>query len=219
VGCGTGVLTAMIADAFPRARIEAVDIAPGLVATARFHFAAQDRIRCLVADARRFSSSVRFPLIVSNASLHWMEPLSDTFKNLARIVTSNGHLAFSIMLSGTLAELREARLRIAPHKPPRARLPTEETVLQALDTAGFVVLEKEVLSLKTEYPSARDLFDGIHHLGVTGGPLSQSAPQVALLTRKELTSLLADYAKHYSRGDGGVWASFEVMYVLAKPAA
>ncbi len=215
IGSGTGVLTAMIADAFPRARIDAIDISPSVVERARLHFAGNRRVVFHVADARQFRSRRRYSLIASNASLHWMAPLTDTFRRLLHVLADDGQFAFSIMLAGTLAELRESRMRVAPHKPPRANLPTREFVLAALSTAGFRTITEKVVVFTAEYPSPRDLLYSMHRIGVTAGPVSQSRPDSALLTRKELASLLADYAKSYSRRDGGVWASFEIMQVLA----
>ena len=123
VGCGTGALTRHLLGNFPKATIDAIDISPKMIDSARRNFSAAPTIHWHVADARNFRGRKHYELIASNCALHWVNPLLEGLHNLARLLKPGGQLIFSIMLDGTLHELHEARLRIAPEKQPRVVCP------------------------------------------------------------------------------------------------
>jgi len=212
IGCGTGICTGMLAHRFPRARIEAVDIAAPLVEIARRRFAANAAVRCRVANALSMASAETFPLIISSSALHWMTPLDTLFRNLARLLAPGGRLVFAMMLRGTLKELHEARSRALPDKPVPERLADELEVLETLSRCRFTVCRHEHETLTAHYASADDLFTAIHRMGVTGGPVSSAGTP---LSRGELARLARDYDEHYADRQSGVYASYKVLYAEA----
>jgi malonyl-CoA O-methyltransferase len=217
VGCGSGQLTRQLMEHFPAAHIDAIDIAARMIAEARQMFQQEDHITWISADARVFSSPTPYPLIASSSSLHWVTPLSAGLANLCELLEPGGRLVFAIMLDETLSELREARLRVAPTKPPRGRLPNAEEVRACLGNAGLDVIESFDAEALAFYSSAECFLQNIHNLGVTGGEVSRSAVP---LTRGDLERLKEDYEAHYREGPKGVRATFKILYIHAhKPDA
>src|SRR5262249_25699793 len=69
LGCGTGHLTARIAEA--GSEVVGVDSSPEMIAEARRLFPG---IRFQIVDARDFTFSEPFDAVFSNAVLHWVKP-------------------------------------------------------------------------------------------------------------------------------------------------
>jgi malonyl-CoA O-methyltransferase len=216
VGCGTGQLTRLVADKFPQATVEGIDIATRAVSVAEHRFAG-GAISFKVADALTFTSNHPFELIVSGSSFHWIEPLGSLFKNMARNLRPDGTMVFSMMLHGTLAELRDSRSRtVFRRKPDNASLPTQEKVMEAVASTNLEVTWSESELLKVEYPSATEFLYNLHDTGVTGGAVSSTGTP---LNRTELACLIADYMEHNLTDNGGVFASFKILYAMARHKA
>ncbi|MBU0714901.1 MAG: methyltransferase [Verrucomicrobia bacterium] len=214
IGCGTGLLTAHLCRLFPHARIDALDMAGGMVTQCRARLAGTAGLFCHLADLNKFRAEALYPLIVSSSTLHWMDPIAEVMETLAGMLTSQGRLVFALMVRGTLAELQSARQRAAPHKPPERRLPTMQAVQAALVQAGLCIEEEREESRRQAYASAGDLLHRLHEQGLTGGPLARSG---RLLNRADLRRLVLDYETHYRAGDG-VYASYQVAYFRARKA-
>ena len=69
-GCGSGRVTALLADLVPRGRVYAVDVAPSMVAHARE--ALGDRATVLCQDLVELELPERVDAIFSNATFHWI---------------------------------------------------------------------------------------------------------------------------------------------------
>ncbi|MDD5677277.1 MAG: methyltransferase [Kiritimatiellae bacterium] len=208
IGCGTGLLTAHLCRLFPHARIDALDMAGGMVTQCRARLAGVSGLHCHVADLNKFHAESPYDLIASSSSLHWMHPMSGVMENLMGMLAGQGRLVFALMVRGTLAELHSARRRAAPHKPPAHRLPTTQTVRAALAHAGLHIEEEREESRRQVYPSAWDLLRQLHDQGLTGGPFSRSGH---LLNRTDLRRLASDYDERY-RARNGVYANYQVAY-------
>ena len=215
IGCGTGILTEMLANTFPSAKVDAVDISAAMTARARDNLAEKRMINWIVADAGKFTENKKYPLIVSNCTLHWIMPIDLIVAKLSALLERDGQLAFAIMLRGTLGELNSARQRIAPHKPPRVALPGKDEVKKALAKAGLLLRTEKQETSRLEYPSAEKMLKQLHDQGLTGGNIPDSNP---LLTRSEISRLIADYSKNYKRKNG-VYATYRVLYCLAQKNA
>ncbi|MBI2441595.1 MAG: methyltransferase domain-containing protein [Lentisphaerae bacterium] len=212
IGCGTGLLTEHLCRLFPGTRIDALDMAGGMVEQCRSRLGSKPGLHCRVTELSAFCPDAPYALIVSSAALHWLYPLGDFMAMAASWLEHQGSLVFALMVRGTLAELHAARARVAPHKPPERYLPTESDVHNALVQAGLSI-EGEWRELQREtYASAEDFFRQLHNQGVTSGPLARAG---RLLNRSELLHLKHDYEKHY-RHNGGVYANYRISYFRAR---
>ena len=213
LGCGTGILPGSICRAYPLNPVCAIDVSPDMVAQAKRALGTNGRVRWAVADAAGFQARESFALIVSSSSMHWMSPLAATLANVARLMADGGHFICALMIDGTLAELHEARQAAAPGKVPRGRLPLATEVDAWLEEAGLGVVTREEETVRAAHESAAEFFDAIHEQGLTSGPVSTSAVP---LNRGELRAAMRYYDDRFRRPEGGVFASYRVLYVHAR---
>ena len=210
LGSGTGLLTRLLTERFPEVRIDAVDVAEKMIAHCRVKFQHLPQINWIVGDAQTYGEGERYPLIVSSSALHWVADLRETCTTIFNGLEPGGTFAFGLMLQGTLKELHDLRMKIAPEKTPPLSLPTYEKTTASLQAAGFTLERRKHSEEQIIYPDARAFLKAIHEQGVTGGKVSTgNAP----LTRTELSQLVADYQETYA-SDGGVYATYETATFL-----
>lgn len=214
IGCGTGLLTAMLACAFPTSQIDAIDISSAMIKKARDNLTGNKLVNWRTGDACRLPKNKKYPLIVSNCVLHWIAPIELIIGKIRSLLARDGRLACAIMVRGTLAELNSSRNRIAAHKPARVALPAENEARRAINKAGLRICAENSETIRSEYSSAAEMLKQLHDQGLTGGNIPRNK---TLLTRSELSRLIADYSKHY-KGKKGVYASYRVFYCVAAKA-
>ncbi len=213
IGCGTGLLTGKLADAYPAASIEAVDIAPGMIEHARKSLQDKQNLSWTIGDICKVILPGPFELAISSSSFQWVSPLGKAFTRIRESLASGGYLVFSMMLKETLHELQESRMRTAPQKPVLHKLPTRGDVLGWLDCAGYELVTHDVVDFRVEYDSAWGFLKSINKQGVTAGSVSFSQ---SLLNRVQLKRLAIDYDDYYSAGGGKVYATYEVLTAVAE---
>lgn len=107
IGCGTGFLTQMLCDAFPEARITAVDIAPGMIAFCQKKLKTPN-VTFECADIEEAALRQTYDLIISNAAFQWFNSLGKTINKLYKALSGNGLLCFSTFGSRTFTELHQS---------------------------------------------------------------------------------------------------------------
>ena len=212
LGAGTGLLTALLLRRFPESRIDALDLAEGMVERGRERFARFPAVRWFVGDARHWRGEAPYPLVVSSAALHWSADLRGTFVNIRRNLAAGGCFVVGLMTAGTLAELHDLRREIAPTKPPPVRLPAADEAAEALEAAGLRIRRREEELLSVRYPDARAFLRALHEQGVTARTAGR---QAAPLTRGELARLIAAYQERYGAPDGTVQAAYRTAVFVA----
>ncbi len=210
LGSGTGQLTRLVVEHFPKAPLDAVDLSEKMVEYSRARFQESPQINWIVDDAQTFWGGDRYPLIVSSSALHWVTDLRATFENIYQCLEPSGTFALGMMLQGTLKELHELRTSIAPEKTPSITLPIFEEVVACIQDAGFKKKRQMHSEEAILYDDAKAFLKAIHEQGVTGGKVSAgNAP----LSRTELSQLVVDYQENYATS-GGVSASYETATFL-----
>lgn len=71
LGCGDGVLTALLAELVPNGGVIGMDASLGMIETAQKHQV--NNLRFLQADIRELPFANEFDVIFSNAALHWIK--------------------------------------------------------------------------------------------------------------------------------------------------
>lgn len=216
IGCGTGLLTEQLVAAFPECFVHAVDVSPAMVRAAQARLAGCGRVLWIVGDLDSVRSGRAYDGVVSSSALHWLAPVDAAFSSIAGLVAPGGHLVFGMMVDGTLKELHTARKAVAPEKIPDWQLPRAEAVLGAIGAAGLEILQSRVESIQDVCDSASAFLRGLHDHGLTGGRFSSGE---TLLTRGELRRLTAEYDRRFRCDAGGVVATYDVLYVVARRPA
>ncbi|MDP3652621.1 MAG: methyltransferase domain-containing protein [Rhodoferax sp.] len=210
-GCGPGRLLGLARPRWPDAAWLGVDIAPGMVLTARQAYANDPRAQFVEGDVAAFQADRSFDLVVSSSALQWLQPFAEGVAHVAQLCSPGGMVAMGVMLDGTLGELHAARRSAVPNNPAQGRLPT----LDALECAanaipGARILQLEHASAYYDQACAMDVLRSLHAMGVTGGEVSRGERP---LTRGELQALAADYDQHFAT-PVGVRVTFVLGYLL-----
>ncbi len=103
LGCGTGALTAAIAER--GAEVLGIDSSPEMVEQARRRYPA---LRFDVTDGREFSFPLQFDAIFSNAALHWMSPPERVVESVRRALRPGGRLVAEFGGKGNVRAILEA---------------------------------------------------------------------------------------------------------------
>lgn len=92
LGAGTGLLGAMIIQAFPEASLELTDISEAMLAGAQERFAGNPKVRCLVQEHTQLAAVERYDLVVSALSIHHLydDGKQSLFRKIYRALRPGG---------------------------------------------------------------------------------------------------------------------------------
>lgn len=143
-GCGSGRVTAELAERVPRGRVYAVDVAPSMVEHAQA--ALGERATVLRQDLVELQLPEPVDAIFSNATFHWIHDHDALFRALHRTLKPGGQLVAQCGGRGnidafrTLAEAIAGEQPFAPHFDGWERpwnYATDADTAERLDRAGF----------------------------------------------------------------------------------
>jgi trans-aconitate 2-methyltransferase len=100
-GCGTGSLTAQLAQRWPAAHVVGVDNSPDMLAEARAR-EIEGRLEFCLADVREWEPAAPLDVLVSNATLQWVPGHLDLVERFASFLQPGGVLALQV--PGNFAE-------------------------------------------------------------------------------------------------------------------
>jgi trans-aconitate 2-methyltransferase len=110
-GCGSGRVTALLAERLPRGRIIAVDGSPAMVEKARETLGKRADVR--VADLVRLELDESVDVVFSNAVFHWIGDHGRLFGRLHAALRPGGLLVAQCGGKGNVASLGKAREAVA----------------------------------------------------------------------------------------------------------
>ncbi|HVM14285.1 MAG TPA: methyltransferase domain-containing protein [Egibacteraceae bacterium] len=147
-GCGSGRVTALLADRLPRGRVIGVDASASMVEQARAHLG--DRATILQADLTELALDDPVDAILSTATFHWITDHQTLFARLFAVLRPGGRLVAQCggrgNLAGVLAVVDEVSAdpafaaAFAGWVRPTRFASAEETAA-TLAAAGFVDIE------------------------------------------------------------------------------
>ena len=94
LGCGTGALTAQLAQRWPSAQVEGIDSSAEMIGAAAAH--ASDRITFRVADVAEWTPCPEVDVLVSNATLQWVPGHRELLSAWAAALPAGGWLAIQV---------------------------------------------------------------------------------------------------------------------------
>lgn len=215
LGCGTGMLTARLLDAWPAGEVLGIDLAPGMLAEAHRRLSGR-QARFAAGDVEEELPEGRFDLVASSMALQWVAGPAAVLRAAAGRLAPGGALAFAVPVEGTLPELRAAyveaarELGLAAWRHPGLHLHPADR-WEAWARAAFGEVWIEVESLIDHHPCARAVLDSIRGVGANDCERGAGPAAVRLLRRA-----LAVYDAGRSRAERGVTATWRVAVVAAR---
>ncbi len=134
LGAGTGLLSDMVARAFPQASISLVDLSPGMIEVARRRFTGElSRFDLSVMDCTRGPLPGRYEAVVSALSIHHLDASEkrNLFRKVYSVLCDGGVFINADQVLGSTPEI-EARYREAWLRQVRARGVSEGDLVAAL---------------------------------------------------------------------------------------
>ena len=153
VGTGTGLIALMLAQRYPEALIEAVEIEAGAAEQAHYNFQIspwKDRLHLVQTDFKDFQTDYRYDLIVSNPPFFDGKYLSDdSNRNWAR---HNQKLSLEVLLQKSKSLLTE-------HGSLHLILPVqkEKELYEIAETTGFFLRQITYVKGRHDLPVKRFL--------------------------------------------------------------
>ncbi len=142
LGCGTGHLTAMIAQS--DADVTGIDSSPAMIQTAQKTY---PYIKFFVADAADLNLSVEYDAVFSNAVLHWVLDKEKAVNSIARSLKPGGRFVAEFGGKGNIGRVYEATKKILTQNGFRSNAekeiwyyPSVGEYCSLLEAAGFRVL-------------------------------------------------------------------------------
>jgi trans-aconitate 2-methyltransferase len=114
-GCGSGRVTALIADLVPGGRVYGVDVAPSMVAHARE--ALGDRATILCQDLVELDLPEPVDAVFSNATFHWIGEHDRLFGRLHAALAPAGRLVAQCGGEGNIDEFRRLAEAVSQEPP------------------------------------------------------------------------------------------------------
>jgi len=206
LGCGTGHAARALGARWPKARVIAVDFAPGMLREAARHDDAA-RFERLCADALSLPlPDASVDLLFCNLMLQWCDDLDAVFAEIARVLRPRGLLTFTTFGPDTLSELRDAWRGADDytHVIPFADM---HNIGDGLVRAGLVEPVLDVLRYTLTYP---DIFALMRDLKAIGSQNATTDRPRGLTGKQKLRTVEQAYEHH--RHEGRLPASYEVVF-------
>ena len=209
LGCGTGFASAGLHARFPQAVHCAVDFSLGML---RAHEQGGRTAR-VCADAHRLPfASASADIVFSSLMLQWCD-LPVALAECRRVLRDGGHMCFSTVLHGTLAEIDEAFAGLDAHRHT-VSFPAPEALTAALTGSGFAV---ELMRSETQveyFADARALLQSNRDIGASHVP---DGARRALLGRAALRQVCNRLeARAEARG---VPLTYQLAWVVARASS
>lgn len=170
----------------------------------------------LVADEEflPFAQS-SFDLVVSSLSLHWVNDLPGTFRQIMHCLKEDGVFIGAMFGGETLYQLRvalqlaeiEREGGFAPHISPFAEV---RDLGNLLTRSGFSLTTVDYDEITVGYPSILELMHDLKGMGENNASWNRKN----LLHRDTILAASSIYKEMYGLEDGGIPATFCVLYMI-----
>jgi malonyl-CoA O-methyltransferase len=210
LGAGTGHGAKSLRGAYPRARVIALDSAPGMLREARRRRGIFRKFACVLADAARLPlATASVDLVFSSLMLQWCDDLGRPLAEVRRVLKPGGLFAFSTFGPDTIKELRAA-WAVADDYSHVNRFLDLHDVGDALVRAGFAEPVLDVERVRLTYPDTVAL---MRDLKANGAQNATRGRPPGLTGRARMEKMRTAYEA--LRSDARLPASFEVVYATA----
>lgn len=186
LGCGTGHLTRLLAERFPKAILVATDTSEAMLKQAETIWPAElARPKWEILDARAPArADIQPELVASNAVIQWFSDLDSHFRSIRSLSSFGSDYLVSGFGRDHFPELERVLVSSEFGYPPGpGHSPTE--AIEAAERSGWCVRVLHEETRSESYPSAIDF---LRHLKASGA--NRPPPQGRPLTRSRLQHLV-----------------------------
>ncbi len=212
-GSGTGWGTRQLTQRYPAAQVVALDIALGMLNVAReqsswwrklFSGNQQSHI-CADVEALPLAAN-SMGMVWSNLALQWCNDLPATFRELHRVLKTEGLLMFSTFGPDTLKELRSAFHGADGHNHV-SRFTDMHDLGDMLTHSGFAepVMEMEIITLT--YSDVKSVMQDLRNIGAHNATAGRGQGMMGKAAWQHVMERYESF-----RRDGKLPATFEIVY-------
>ncbi|MDQ6704387.1 MAG: methyltransferase domain-containing protein [Acidobacteriota bacterium] len=169
VGCGTGTLTAGIAES--GAAAVGLDSDPGMIAQARINF---PQLRFHLANAGDFTFPEPFDAVFSNAALHWIREPEPAIACIARAIKPSGRFVVEFGGKGNVQAIVDAIFEAIPAAKSPWYFPSIGEYAPLLERHGFEVAHARLFDRPTPLDGEDGMRDWLRMFGASffdGAPM------------------------------------------------
>jgi len=197
LGCGTGQLTAKIAES--GALVTGLDSSTSMIAQARRNFPA---LKFVLADVRDFRFDHTFDAVFSNAVLHWVHEAEAAARCVAQALRPGGRFVLEMGVKGNVERIRRAMEGVLAEagRAPKSPwfFPSAAEYATLLEKCGFEVRLAQTFDrwTKLEHPD-RGLREWIEMFGLPwfeGVPGPDREPLIRAIEERARPELYRDGA-------------------------
>ena len=212
-GSGTGWGTRQLAQRYPAAQMVALDIALGMLNVAReqsswwhklFSNNQQGHV-CADIEALPLAAN-SMKMVWSNLALQWCNDLPATFRELYRVLKTEGLIMFSTFGPDTLKELRAAFHGVDGHNHV-SRFTDMHDIGDMLTQGGFTepVMDMEIITLT--YSDVKSVMQDLRGIGAHNATAGRGQGMMGKAAWQHILERYENY-----RRDGKLPATFEIIY-------
>lgn len=212
VGCGTGILTNLVAQKYPDAAVQGIDIAPGMVEYCRRHWKTRVNVKFTINNAEIFEPDSKYDLVVSSCAFQWFRDPAQTVKNLANHLKSGGILAAAMMVEGSFEELMCSYRVFLGIPMPGLKFLKVRDYEKMIAGSGLKFRTLESDSFQIFYPNVWEVLRTFKGMGST----FRHQPNYASLSVSQIRGLAKYYQQRYGWEDGAAPVAYRILYFVAE---
>jgi malonyl-CoA O-methyltransferase len=212
LGCGTGAVSAQLAQQFQSSRVVGVDIAEGMLDYARSQFADTSLQWCCADIENLPLQNESVDLVFSSLAVQWCADFQQLCDEVMRVLKPGGYCLLATLGPSTLHELRYAWQQVDGYVHVNGFLDSQTVSSAALAAGLSCQFWQQTLVMR--YAQLRQLTAELKALGAHN---VNDGRRKGLTGRHRLEKLTAGY-EHFRDADGLLPASYDVYYLrLKKP--
>lgn len=214
IGCGTGAITAQLAERQANGSVVALDLADGMVAYGRERHGASN-VHWLCGDAENLPlAGASVDAAFSSLALQWCENLGAAYAELERVLRPGGSAWIATLGPDTLHELRAAWSE-ADRGTHVNRFAGRDEIAAAAARAGLRLAQHREQQLTLEYAELGQLTRELKALGAH----NVNADRPAGLGGRQRLQRFRDAYERRRNAAGRLPASYQVWYLQLEKAA
>ncbi|MGF9713292.1 malonyl-ACP O-methyltransferase [Paenibacillus sp. JMULE4] len=233
IGCGTGLLTGKLLEAYPEASVLAIDLSPQMAERTRQRYGdmAAGRLETFVGDAEppgnddekwALTEYGQADVIISSATFQWFDEPGRTMKAWLGRLKPDGLLAFATFGPQTFVELHEA-FRAAERELGLSKMSHGQDFLSLAEWERLLVQSSGGLKQSFAFTGLEDMdvqtFADVRSFlysvkRVGAGNANSDSRETQRAGRRLFAEMEKKYTERFAVNNGGIRATYHLLYGL-----